>query len=86
MVAIIERLHCILYYSTCGTVQYIVYVFWLVHVRKGHGGIVQTRGGYGGVLWVLKHPPLSQDNIQESIDIWLSYQLKHPPYSQETLI
>ena len=40
----------------------------------------------GGVLWVLKHPPLSQDNIQESIDIWLSYQLKHPPYSQETLI
>ena len=29
----------------------------------------------GGVLWVLKHPPLSQDNIQVSIDIWLSNQL-----------
>ena len=29
----------------------------------------------GGVLWVLKHSPLSQDNIQVSIDIWLSNQL-----------
>ena len=45
-----------------------------------------ARGGYRGGALGAQAPPLSQDNIQESIDIWLSYQLKHPPYSQETLI
>ena len=48
--------------------------------------ILNTKQGWiQGVLWVLKHSPLllRQDNIQESIDIWLGNQLYILPIAKK---